>query len=446
MGSHEEHASSSQSRWPSPLPAVGAPDCVHVLEDFLQEMDELDRQQQQTAGTLDGSKRQKEENEVAEVAPQPQKKMKAGCMESPPPRKNPSWLRRKQELQSLREHTQALETRVAFLQLQRAREQLGINARADLSEGEKMWRVAALGEQQRLQEAQDQNTRLKGQLQTCIRISEALKTALATAQAPCKDRRTNSAIVARTLRVQLGTGQRLQFASSSTFDMFESRVNARFLEIGAIFGELQNSVSSQDSEQVQISRDNSDDSMASVKFTNTRLLPFDEGAISDVLWGIIELGGIPDKQSSRVTRRSKDVFALDCRYIVAQECGGSVTLDVHGVIKRFATSDGLFVIVESSSEWSTNPGASGTVTHATQETGCFMVRGLLNTYTYSIVDRQSASPLEKGGELAFAPHRQAERQVHSGLSDAKNSIAVSYSIPCRRENGEVITQRTRLVS
>ncbi|RLN96763.1 hypothetical protein BBJ28_00014668, partial [Nothophytophthora sp. Chile5] len=49
-------------------------------------------------------------------------------------------------------------------------------------------------------------------------------------------------------------------------------------------------------------------------------------------------------------------------------------------------------------------------------------------------------------ELASAPHRQAERQVYSGLSDSENSIAVSYCIPCRRENGEVITLRTRLVS
>ncbi|RLN98195.1 hypothetical protein BBJ28_00025600 [Nothophytophthora sp. Chile5] len=373
MAGPEEHAGSSQSRWPSPLMAAGALDSVHILEDFLQEMNELDHQQQPSTGTLDGPKRQKREKEkTAEVAPQPQKKMKTGCMKGLTPRENPSWRRRKQELQSLREQTQVLETRVAFLQLQRTRE---MDARTDLPEGQKMWKVAALDERQRRQEAQDENTRMKSQLQTYIRISEALKTALTAAQAQCKDRSTNSAIVARSIRMQLGTGQRLQFASSSTFDMFESRVNARFLEIRAIFGELQHSVAWQDSEQVQIFRDNSDDSMASVRFTNTRMLPFDEGTISDVLWGIIALGGIPDKQSSRVTRRSKDVFALDCRYTVAQECGGSVTLDVHGVIKRFVTSEGLFFIVESSSEWLTNPVASGTVTHATQETGCFMVRG-----------------------------------------------------------------------
>ncbi|RLN97802.1 hypothetical protein BBJ28_00008593, partial [Nothophytophthora sp. Chile5] len=321
---------------PSPLQVADALDSVAILETFLLEMNELDRQQQErTVADADGSKRQKrEKEEMTEVTPQPQKKTKTGGVKDPTPRKNPSWRRRKQELQSLRQQTQAMETRAAFLQLQRRREQLRVDATANLSDGQKQWRSAAVGEQQRRHEAEDENRRLKVQLQTYVRVTGDLQTVLTAAQALHTAQRMSSSTIARSLRAQIGTAQRLQLGSSSMFDMLESRVNARFLQIGAILQELLQPMTAADNEEIRICREDDDGMSKSVKFTRERLLPFDEGTTSNVLWELIKLGRIPDEQCSRVTRRSEDVFALDTRNVVPLACGGTITLDVHCVIKR----------------------------------------------------------------------------------------------------------------
>ncbi|RLN15089.1 hypothetical protein BBJ28_00019112, partial [Nothophytophthora sp. Chile5] len=272
-------------------------DIVAILEKFLLEMDELDRQQQEWTADA-GQASEWEEGEMTEVTPQPQKKTKTGGVKDPTPRKNPSWRRRKQELQSLRQQTQAMETRAAFLQLQRRREQLRVDATANLSDGQKQWRSAAVGEQQRRHEAEDENRRLKVQLQTYVRVTGDLQTVLTAAQALRTAQRMSSSTIARSLRAQIGTAQRLQLGSSSMFDMLESRVNARFLQIGAILQELLQPMTAADNEEIRICREDDDGMSESVKFTRERLLPFDEGATSDLVLELIEFGGMPDEQCS----------------------------------------------------------------------------------------------------------------------------------------------------
>ncbi|RLN54641.1 hypothetical protein BBJ28_00016521 [Nothophytophthora sp. Chile5] len=369
----EENGAGGVSSRSSPLPGTDALDSVAILEAFLLEMNELDQQQQERKADVgQDSQHQEWEGEAAEVAPPPQKKTKTRGVKGPTPRKNLSWRRRKQELQSLREQTQAMETHVGYLQL---REQLRVDAVANLSEEQKRWRAVAIGEKQQRQEAQGENTRLKVQVQSYLHKTQALQTVLTAAQAQRKDLIMNSVVMARSLQAQIETGNLLQRGCSNVFNMLESRVNARFLEIGAVFQELQLPMAAANSDQVQICRKGDGGISESVKFTRARLLPFDEGATSNLVWDLVELGGMPSGQRSLVTRPSKDMIALIYRHVVTLECGETVNLDVHVVTKRFESPLGLVVLAESSSEWSSPFEASTTWSHTTQETACFMVRG-----------------------------------------------------------------------
>lgn len=87
-----------------------------------------------------------------------------------PKKKTHSWLRRKEELNRLRQQTEEMETHVAFLQLKK-RGQRGVTL------GSRDTMTARL-EQKRLQESQQDNNALKDQLRVRLQILAALQAAL----------------------------------------------------------------------------------------------------------------------------------------------------------------------------------------------------------------------------------------------------------------------------
>ncbi|RLN91214.1 hypothetical protein BBJ28_00014658 [Nothophytophthora sp. Chile5] len=363
----------STPRWTPLLPVATADgdanglDSEQILVEFLREMDELDCQQ--SVPPTVGAKRSREDTEA--VAMRLKLKRKAR-LHVPEPRKKPhqSWLRRKEELQALREQTQAMESHVANLQLRRARQQRLSSSDIERSK----WKDAAVNERQRHQEARKENAVLKNQLVLYAQISGSLQIVLTAAEAQQKEQLARNTAAARALRVAMGTHQRLQFVSASIFDMLEGTVNKRFHEVGAIFYETHQPVTTASVDDVQINRDGGEGAAAAVEFKRTCVLPFDEGATSNALWGIIELGGVPDEEGSRITKRCEDVVATDSRFMVPIEDGDTVTIDMHCVLKRFAVPGGLVVLLESTSEWSVNLPSSGTWSHSTRDSGWILVR------------------------------------------------------------------------
>lgn len=58
------------------------------------------------------------------------------------------------------------------------------------------------------------------------------------------------------------------------------------------------------------------------------------------MWTFIEEGRFPDGEQSIVSRRSDDILAENTRVAVQIDCKSMVTIDTHGVIKRFMTRQG----------------------------------------------------------------------------------------------------------
>ncbi|EGZ08935.1 hypothetical protein PHYSODRAFT_524951 [Phytophthora sojae] len=178
--------------------------------------------------------------------------------------------------------------------------------------------------------------------------------------------------VARALRTETGSGYTLRLANPRVFDMLEDRVNSRFRELGASLATDQQRLTAAASELVQVYYTNGDRRFGTVEFKRAQLLPFEETAISATIFSIVEVGGFPDGQDSRVIRRSEDAFAMDSRLTVCLDDGGTLNLNTHSVMKRFLTPTGIVMLLESISDWTADLQNSGcSWTHTTDEGGCF---------------------------------------------------------------------------
>ncbi|RLN97808.1 hypothetical protein BBJ28_00008598 [Nothophytophthora sp. Chile5] len=349
--------------------ATQTPDCERVMQAFLQEMEELDRVQQpakrevETADATPALKKRavgsaKDHQRVAEAP--------MGVKRPSMRRKPSSYERRKQELETLRQQTQVMETRVAFLQIQRP--QSMSRSTGDPSGQQKEWKAVVTREKQHRQEAEDDNERLKDRLKLLVQTSGALQTALTVANAH-RCHFADTTTTARSLRLQLGTGQWLGCAG--IFDVLEYRVNARSHELETIFRESYRPLTGADTTDVHIRHDDEELSAAAVEFKLARLLPFHETAASDAIWEMIELDGAQDEFVSCTTKRSEDVIANINRFRIPMEGGKTVTLNMHGVLKRFEVPGGLVILLESTAEWST---ASSSWEHSTRASGWVIVR------------------------------------------------------------------------
>ncbi|KAG4057054.1 hypothetical protein PC123_g7905 [Phytophthora cactorum] len=258
-------------------------------------------------------------------------------------RLSPSWLKRKRELEALREETEALEAHVEFLRIKRVpAEASSVNTFETLEQ-----KAALDRERQICQAALDENRFLKSRLQVYVNLSGQLRTVLTAAEQQKTQLMIMSITAARTLRIESGAE--------------------------ASFSDIQQRVPSADTELIQIYSKNGDRDTGIVESKRAQLLPFQETAISAIVWSIVELGGFPDSQDSRVIRRSEDVYAVDSRLTVCLGNGESVSLNTHSVMKRFVVSTGTVLLLESNSNWASDFEDSGSWVHTTDEGGCFVI-------------------------------------------------------------------------
>ncbi|KAL4116689.1 hypothetical protein PRIC2_012141 [Phytophthora ramorum] len=357
-----------------PWPAMNMFESDHILADFLNEMDELDRLQDPPLKRTD-LKRTRELETHTEQNP---KRIKAAASLSPVPkplprkRRSTSWLRRKQELHALRSESKALETQMVSLQMQRAHYAVQPPKSDTLTEAQEMWRSVAAIALQECQTAQAENMRLKSELQTYCLATETLQAQLSHANARQQTLIDCKVCFADAVRVGIIMSRRLNFDDNTAiFDILESKVGARCAELNKIAREAHLPVQGGATERVTVCREDGKD--AAVEFHHVRLLPFGEDTTAKTLWEIVELGGLVTDRHFRVARRSGDMVAMASRFTVPSDSSSTVSVDVRAVAKRFATPMGMVILVESLSEWSVEHATAGDWKQSTEETGWVVV-------------------------------------------------------------------------
>jgi hypothetical protein len=328
-----------------------------VLSEFLREMDELDRLQ----GSAPAIDKEPESKKAELPKPlSPHHASQAASRTLPRKRRNASWLRRKQELAALRSESAALETHIGSLIMQRSHRALQKRSRA-LTEQQEAWKtVAAIARQER-RKTQEENARLKTELQIYTNATEMLHAQALEADSWRKSLLSSEPAFANAVRIGMITSRRLQFDNRGVFDMLESKVVARLVELGTIANEAHEPLEKGTSERVQICRGGGQDSAASVEF----------------IWEIMELGGLLADRQFRAVRRSDNVVEMASRFTVPPDRtnSSSVSVDAYAVAKRFVVPAGLVILIESRSQWSVTPThpKAGAWTHTTEEGGWVVV-------------------------------------------------------------------------
>ncbi|KAG1691785.1 hypothetical protein DVH05_026160 [Phytophthora capsici] len=354
-----------------------------LLESFLQDMDALDGQG--TTSLVVNPTHVAKKRKI-DVVPPPSAKKKL-----------PSWLKRKQELESLRQQTQAMETRVLYLEMKNSCAVGGLNA----FERFKLESFAK-EEKQKCITAQNENKRLKATLLLYVKRYEAWQEMARRQEELLK-------ILSGALRVETGAARQLQICGAHVFDMMEGKLDARFYELEHAYALMKQPMAFTDSDMIQTR----DEERGAVEFTRLELFPFEEKAISSIMWSFVVSGKFPDGEHSIVSRRSDDSLAVTTRVSVQISCGGVVTIDTCAVLKRFVTSEGYAVMTESSSLWNVDSPVSGKWTHKTREGGCFAMRDYAANVTPGICQARSFICLYPG---------ENEEKAQNDSRAASNSI------------------------
>ncbi|KAJ8539069.1 hypothetical protein ON010_g12803 [Phytophthora cinnamomi] len=358
----------------APCPAVDTFESEFVLADFLHEMDELDRLQG-FESKCENRKRQQEP--TMEVQPELKK---TKIMASTPTmsqatskaqlrkRRSTSWLRRKQELTALRSESEALETQVALLQIQQTTK---LCQPTILTEGQDMWKSIATIARQECQTAQNENERLKNELQMHARVSEMLQSQIVNANSRQQELLDSKTGFVNAVRVGIIMSRHLNFENNEIFSMLENKMDARHHELDSIIREALRPVEEGVSEQIQVCRDDGMEAAAAVEFKHARLLPFGQDVTAGTIWEIIELGGLVTSQRLHVIKQSPNVVGITSRFTIPLDRtnNSTVNVDVHAVAKRFPAPAGVIVLLESHSEWSMNHPTAPTWKQTTEEAG-----------------------------------------------------------------------------
>ncbi|KAG7377424.1 hypothetical protein PHYPSEUDO_011650 [Phytophthora pseudosyringae] len=359
----------------APLSALEALENDFNLSEFLQELDELDQLQDAQLEFLN-PKRCRD----WDVDTEPErKKMKATPpletpKTTPRKRRSTSWLRRKQELNALRCESEALETRVTFMRMEVDRRCAFQKSLPTSFEKQGMWKSVAAIARQECESAQNENARLKNDVQLYARASEMLQTQLLAAECRRKQLLESTLVIADAFRVGMTTSRVLCFDNDGVLDMLERRINSRCHELDLILNEARRRPAEGSiTEQVRVCRDGGQDAAAVVEFRYARLLPFGEDATAKSIWQIIELGGVITKTNTRVARSTSDMVGLVSRHTVPLGDKASVSADVHTVIKRFTVGTGMVALIESHTEWSIRYPASELLRSTTEEGGWVVV-------------------------------------------------------------------------
>ncbi|GMF27189.1 unnamed protein product [Phytophthora lilii] len=269
---------------------------------------------------------------------------------------DPSWIKRKKELQSLRQQAEALETRLQFWQTKNRESSVETQTQRSV-------RTAALVEKHRRQVAQMENERLRNRLQACGKRYEALQSVLETATFEFLGGR-------KAVRMEMNATQRMQFRNAQVFAVLEERMDARFR---ALDRSSWGSRAAANLEQVETCYRADDQSVKALELSRVQLLPFDTEAINAAIWPIIEHGNFPDGQDARLAKRAEDVYVMEGSLSVPLDSGGTISVKTYSVIKRFLTPSGVLVLAEASKDWAADLPGTGPWSHATQECGTFVV-------------------------------------------------------------------------
>ncbi|KAK1935569.1 hypothetical protein P3T76_010264 [Phytophthora citrophthora] len=331
-----------------------------LLESFLGDMDALDGRQ-----TLVNPNCAVKKRKLDVVGPPSSKK------------KLPSWLKRKQELESLRQQTQAMETRVAYLEMKKTSVTGGLNAF-------ELFKLQSFAEEEKQKciTTQNENERLKAKLLRYVQRYKSFQEVMNHAEL---EQQEILRIMSRALRVETGAARQLQVCGAHVFDMMEGKLDARFYELEHAYALMKQPMAFTDSDMIQTR----DEERGAVEFTRLELLPFKEKAISSIMWSFVISGKFPDGEDSIVSRRTDDSLAVTTRVSVQLSCGGVVTIDTYGVMKQFMTSEGYAVMTESCSEWHVDSPVSGKWMHRTREGGCFVMRDYAANATPGICQARS---------------------------------------------------------
>ncbi|KAK1935573.1 hypothetical protein P3T76_010268 [Phytophthora citrophthora] len=296
-------------------------DELRVLDCFLSDMHRLDSD----------SLKEKVDTCTASEAPVPgNKREQVERMRAPKrKRKNPSWLKRKQELYTLRQQTEELGTHVAYLQHQHEsrRHQLDISAErfAELSKYEFI-------EKKRQQAALTENAALKAQVRKFSHVLVKLRTDVATASE--RSQFPELAVSSSDMTKEL------QNNKSRLFTTLQARLDKRTNDVHILLREIRESLTCQDSYSVQMHD-------GWVEYSWSQVLPFHVLATFNAAWGIVETGGSRQNLVSRDFGRSQDVYTITSRHALAS---AAATVDSHSVIKRYIAPGKFIIIAESKSE------------------------------------------------------------------------------------------------
>jgi hypothetical protein len=340
-------------------------DVVHVLDSFLKDMSDLDsmpcevgaasRYHTDTHGEPHGAEsRAVEPTEKRQRVAAVQARLTA---RQPTKKHIPSWQRRKQELDALRQQTEALETRVAFLQLKRPEELV-------------KWKAKSIKEQRRRQTSESENAAMKRQLRGCTRVANALQRTIATVVLQGSGLTSVSAIDAA-----LSTPRPLPSSSSDMFkDLDATRLDTRSHDMHAALDEAQRASAVVDSVEVNMYR--ADGSRGeTMEYLCARTLPFDEAVASNAVWSSVRGGRMPQKQVCEIVKRSEDSFAARSLFVHRLARGEVLTADIHCVIRRVAVpAGGCVVLAESTTHWAAHHEQTHLWDHASREAICFVCR------------------------------------------------------------------------
>ncbi|KAG1712610.1 hypothetical protein DVH05_000352 [Phytophthora capsici] len=379
-----------------------------ILSNFLHELDELDCFQDFSHEFIDAKLRQ-----GLVVAPKP--------VNTPKKRRSTSWLRRKEELTSLRSESEALETHLAILKMEIDRRASFQQSAPTASEASGMWQSVALIARQECETSQNENEKLKHKVQMYAHAAEMLQRQLADAEARRQQLLSNQLVIEGRLGVLLPTTCALDFTNEEILGMLEQRIDARFHELAWIMNEAHRPA--QGGVSVQICREENH-SAAAVEFQHVRLLPFGEDTMATSIWEIIGLGGVVTKTNSRVVRITSDTAATVSRNSVPFGCNGSVNVDVHTVIKRFAVSTGMVALIESHSEWFIKYPSSEVLRSTTEEGGWVVV------HEYPL--KSSSDANQRASQLRTSV-KLRPKEPQGGNSSSLTSTIVDVVVPSFRD-------------
>ncbi|KAK1935567.1 hypothetical protein P3T76_010262 [Phytophthora citrophthora] len=277
---------------------------------------------------------------------------------------NPTWKRRKEELQCLRKEVFDLEGYLRALQIKRLHDKLLDECFGHSPELQK-WKTTALSERKKRQMTDDENKRLKRKLTKCEENYKALQSTLTQASVD-----QNIFQSPRSLLVKID----FKLSSPIKFTALKVRLDARSQEVLTIFSTSRVDPVMRDSNEIRILREGLDDSTATIEFKDTQLLPFSANKTSSIAWDVmLKLGAFPSNESARVCGLSGELLASEAHFTHPLKCGGSVEVRACCLMKPIAIPGGFMVMAEGFTEWLASPSNFAKWTHVTQDSGWAIV-------------------------------------------------------------------------